>query len=317
MKFLSHIKTFLGITVVSLAMFFIITGITEKVTPPTLSATESKEKESTIDQSPISYFKNLDLEAKAAHVFDLKTQSDIFTLNVESSLPIASLAKLMTALVALEKAPSDSTLVTIGPDALLQDGDSGFSINEQWNLETLLDVTLVSSSNDGAYAIAASIMPFLNTQQSEKAFVDAMNERARELGLSHTSFLTPTGLDINNDTEPSAYSSARDITQLFAYILKLYPEILEATRSKTITRTSLNSKIYNVQNTNSLIPEIPLLIGSKTGFTDSAGGNLIIAFDAGLAHPIIITVLGSSPEGRFTDMKTLIDATLKYTTHDS
>ena len=176
---------------------------------------------------------------------------------------------------------------------------------------------LVSSSNDSAYAVAASIIPFLKTQQQDTTFIDTMNERALQLGLTKTSFLTTTGLDINNETEPSAYSSARDVSRLFAYIVKQHSSLLESTRENSISRTSLYNKTYYLQNTNPFTDEIPLLIGSKTGLTDIAGGNLVIAFDAGLMHPIVIVILGSSSEGRFTDMKILIDATLAYISYDA
>jgi len=99
--------------------------------------------------------------------------------------------------------------------------------------------------------------------------------------------------------------------------LTRHPTLLEPTRETTITRTSLNNRSYKVYNTNQLTDDIPLLIGSKTGFTETAGGNLVVAFDAGLAHPVIIVVLGSTPEGRFNDIKTLIDATLQYASHDA
>ena len=145
--------------------------------------------------------------------------------------------------------------------------------------------------------------------------VSCRTERGRALGLSSTSFNNPTGLDLNGETEPSAMSSARDVTKLFAYMLKHHPELLEATRLEAISRSSQDRRTYAIENTNQIVDDIPLLIASKTGFTDTAGGNLVIAFDAGLGHPIIITVLGSSPEGRFSDAQQLIEATLRYTTY--
>jgi D-alanyl-D-alanine carboxypeptidase len=65
-------------------------------------------------------------------------------------------------------------------------------------------------------------------------------------------------------------------------------------------------------NTNKAIDLLPNVIASKTGFTDLAGGNLVVAFDAGIAHPIIIAVLGSSFDGRFDDMTKLVNSTIEY-----
>ena len=98
---------------------------------------------------------------------------------------------------------------------------------------------------------------------------------------------------------------------LFEYTLKNYPEILEATRYKNIKFSSAENK-YSAENTNTIVDKIPNLIASKTGYTDLAGGNLVVAFDAGLNQPIIISVLGSTEEGRFSDMLQLVEASMKF-----
>jgi len=316
MSILRYTKDVLMFGVIILALFFVISGLTHRSVPETV-VTETQEATSTPNQfNRLIYFSNLELDARAAYVFDLKTNTEIFARNIDVPLPIASLTKLMTALVALENAPDNNTIVTVTPESLEQDGNSGLALYEQWNLGALLDVVLVSSSNDGAYAIASAITPFIGTS-TENTFIDVMNMRAKQLGMNDTSFITTTGLDINNETEPSAYSSARDITNLFGYILRNYPEILEPTRLEAITRTSISNRQHHVLNTNPFVSDIPLLIGSKTGFTDNAGGNLIIAFDAGLGHPVIVAVLGSTPEGRFTDVEELVKAIMQYTAYDA
>jgi len=313
MKTLAYLKAPLGIAAVALAVFFIISSVTKSSTLPPPPDPPAHIPAS-IPERRVAHFSDLAIEARAAYVFDVRSNADIFTRNIDAPLPIASLTKLMTALVAVEYAP-ESTLVTIDLEALSQDGESGFWLDEEWRLADILDITLVGSVNDGAYAIAASIVPFLESGGGTVSFVDTMNERGRALGLSSTSFNNPTGLDLNGETEPSAMSSARDVTKLFAYMLKHHPELLEATRLETVSRSSQDRRTYAIENTNQIVDDIPLLIASKTGFTDTAGGNLVIAFDAGLGHPIIITVLGSSPEGRFSDAQQLIEATLRYTTY--
>ncbi len=138
-----------------------------------------------------------------------------------------------------------------------------------------------------------------------------MNRDAETLGLTKTTFFNESGLD-ENMTRAGAYGSARDMATLFAYMIEHHPDLLEATRYQSFTIPSDTASTHMAVNTNSIVAQIPGLIGSKTGFTDLAGGNLVIAYDASLNHPIIITVLGSTYDGRFTDTQALITATNAY-----
>lgn len=316
-----------GFAVVILAVFFIISGLPKTVETNTTAAektattTEAERQAALLAMRKAEYFGELELEAGAVYVFDVRDGVDLFYRQADESLPLASLTKLMTALVASEYAPSSTTTITMTQDALDQSGDHGLFLQEQWQLDDLLDIALVASSNDAAYAIASGITPFITKEgtdvSEEDTFVAAMNDRARSLNLSQTHFLTSTGLDLNNDTEPSAFGSARDMTRLFAHILKHNPQLIEATKESAITRFSLTHGVHNIENTNGLADRVPFLIGGKTGYTDQAGGNLILAFDVGPAHPIIVTVLGSTLEGRFTDMNKLVLATKSYFGYDS
>ncbi|HJO89553.1 MAG: hypothetical protein QGH85_00185 [Candidatus Pacebacteria bacterium] len=258
-------------------------------------------------------FESISLEAKAAFVWDVNKQKALFTLNEQVQLPLASLTKLMTALIAIELLP-ESSVIMIDAKALVEEGDSGLIANERWNLSDLLRFTLITSSNDGASAVA-SIAGLLKTRfparngESKKAFVKAMNEKAREISLNQTYFINPTGLDTNGDIG-GGYGSARDAALLLEYAVVSTPEIVEATRHNLLQFNSLSDINHTATNTNSRINVVPGLIASKTGFTDLAGGNLVIAFDAGLSHPIIISVLGSTQEGRFRDVEKLVTASL-------
>ena len=137
-----------------------------------------------------------------------------------------------------------------------------------------------------------------------------MNEMAKEIGLTQTYFINPTGLD-TNDTVSGGYGSAHDVAKLLEYAVIHTPEIIDSTRYARINFASLSDINHTATNTNSSINAVPGLIASKTGFTDLAGGNLVIAFDAGMNRPIIITVLGSTQNGRFEDIEKLVDASLK------
>jgi D-alanyl-D-alanine carboxypeptidase len=134
-----------------------------------------------------------------------------------------------------------------------------------------------------------------------------MNIRAEELELTSFSFKNPTGLD-EPALIPGAVGSARDVSFLLEYILLNHPNIIEPTRQYNARVYNSNGEFHDMSNTNDVLYGIPNLLASKTGYTDLAGGNLTIAFDAGLNRPIIITVLGSTREERFSDVLRLVDA---------
>lgn len=250
-------------------------------------------------------FTHIDIEAAAAYVFDMKTNTVLYQKNGNARLPIASLTKLMTALIAHETL-SETARIVITPNVLLTEGESGLIPFEEWQKKDIIDFMLVASSNDAAAALAQTVR--ITTGED---MVTLMNERAEALDLAETRFLNPTGLDLNNETTPGAYGSARDITILLAYITKEYPELIETTRQAHIARTPTNSITHTFTNTNESGEGVPWLIAAKTGFTNQAGGNLATIFDAGLAHPIAVVVLGSTREARFVDMGKIITATLE------
>ena len=253
------------------------------------------------------FFTSLPIEAKAVYVYDLGRKKVLYEKNADLALPLASLAKLMTTFVALREAPRE-TLITIFGESLAKEGDTGLILGEKWTLKKLIEFTLTTSSNDGAAAIAFAFNSKRENNNSKiGTFVDKMNEEALLMGLLHTRFLNETGLD-EAPNEAGAYGSARDISVLLGEFLRQYPETLEATTYAVQSIYSEN-KIHNIENTNTETSKVSGLIASKTGFTDFAGGNLIIAFDAGLGQPIIITVLGSTQEGRFSDIEILMERT--------
>jgi D-alanyl-D-alanine carboxypeptidase len=100
---------------------------------------------------------------------------------------------------------------------------------------------------------------------------------------------------------------------LVSHILKTNPHILEATSYSKISIGSKN-KGHEAQNTNKVLNKIPNVLASKTGYTQLSGGNVVLALNAGIDHPIIISVLGSSYDGRFNDLNALVKATLEYLT---
>lgn len=252
-------------------------------------------------------FESISIRAKAAFVLDVSTNTILFEKNAHEQLPLASITKLMTALVAHELL-ADTAEVPITQEATEQDGFSGLSHGETFSLNNILDLTLLNSSNDGAYAIAAAVGARLVDNGDASTFVEAMNIKAHDLGLSQTYFRNPTGLDISKE-EGGAYGSARDTAFLMKHILLHYPNILEKTTQLDARIKNDQGAAHQVENTNPTVANIEGLIGSKTGYTELAGGNLAIAFDAAYNRPIIVVVLGSTYSSRFDDVLALTKTT--------
>jgi serine-type D-Ala-D-Ala carboxypeptidase (penicillin-binding protein 5/6) len=243
------------------------------------------------------------IESEAAFVWDVRHQRALYNKNASARLPLASLTKLMTSLVALETLDQDAR-VPMTIEAILQDGPSDFVDGEVLTAQALSDFALVSSSNDGAYALASAAASALDgSSTTTDSFIDAMNARAAELGLTQTMFMNPTGLDQDASTS-GGYGSARDIAFLIEYLITKRPDIVLP--STAYHATVAGETAHTATNTNDIIDQIPGLLATKTGYTALAGGNLAVAFDAGLDRPIIVVALGSSREGRFDDVRELI-----------
>ena len=268
-------------------------------------------------------FPTVVLGAKAAYFYDIRTQTVLVAKNENNRLPLASLTKVMSALVAEDLSPLYN-IVTVSEEALRAEGDSGFYRDEKWSLKDILDFSLMTSSNDGMRAVALSLGALSRAGASSEEiindFVGEMNEKARELGLKNTYFGNETGLDLpagqgqagESDIKGGAYGTVRDMSALLEYVLAHHSEMFEATREATTTLQSLDNYSHSAKNTNSLVTEIPGLLASKTGLTNTAGGNLAIVFDPELGRPIIISILGSTEGGRFEDARTLINAVMEY-----
>lgn len=259
-------------------------------------------------------FDNLELSAKSAYVYDVYNQKVLYKKNEFTQLPLASITKIMTAIVAVENSPLDRK-IKIEKEYLEEVGDNGLLLDEVWNLQNLLDFSLVVSSNDGARAISSSIGSSIlgvdSLTAGRREFIRQMNIKAEDLGMKQTYFVNESGLDQENIS--GGYGSAIDVATMFTYALQEHPSVLEVTKNPNLIISSFN-KTHNVSNTNTDIGVIPGLIASKTGYTEIAGGNLAIAFDTSIGRPIIVVVLGSTREDRFSDVAKLVNASLAYIT---
>jgi len=257
-------------------------------------------------------FGSIELEAKSAYVFDLDNDRIIYKKNETEIIPLASITKIMTAIVALESM-SENQVVTIRKDDLNQESDNGLFVNEKWNLLSLVKFMLFVSSNDAAQAIAYQGGEILGGDGTNNIsiFVEKMNSKAQELNLKSLNFKNPSGLDTDL-FNLGGIGGAKDVGLLFAYAFKKYPEIFEPTSYSDFKFTSLNNKEHFVKNTNAFAENFPQILASKTGFTRFAGGNLVVSFDTGIGHPAALVILDSSENGRFQDALKLARMSIRY-----
>lgn len=269
---------------------------------------EVAQEEDALEKAPKNPFEEIDLIAQSVIVKDLSTGQIIYEKNSEEIVPLASLTKVMTALVIelFNQSKIDRT-VTISAEAIKQDGDNFLRPGEKFDLEKIIKFTMITSSNDGAAAIAEAVQNINNNN----SFADKMNEVAKNIGMKNTHFFNETGLDEDEKTA-GAFGSAHDIAKLMEYTLKNYPEIFEGTRDKNYSVYSENGILHQASNTNTIASELPNLLASKTGYTDLAGGNLAVIVDPSLNKPIVIVVLGSTFDGRFEDVVKISNGLSEY-----
>ncbi len=228
----------------------------------------------------------LELKAEAALAMSLDGGRIYYNKNIETRRPIASLTKLMTAIIVLENYDLNRT-VKISAEAVKRESASGgLRVGENIAVRSLLSIMLIDSSNDAAFALA----------EQKKNFISLMNEKAVEMGLKNTHFSVPDGLDSDGN-----YSSALDIAKIFVYLVEKHSEALEILKTKNMTVYSVDGKIeHRLESTDKLLDADGDIIAGKTGFTDNAGGCLVLLAKNG----IVSVVLGSTD--RFGESQKMI-----------
>lgn len=260
-------------------------------------------------------FDGVQITGRSAYVVDGSNDAVLFAQNENTQLPLASITKVVLALVVADVLSMEST-VTISSEAVAK-GGGGLTHGEVWRVRDLLDYMLIASSNTAAEALAEAAEEGIRAKYSEapaeRAVIWRMNRLASELGMSATYFLNPSGLD-ESVTQAGALGSAKDIAMLFSYALRTNRELFAGTSREFATLGPISGYKRDVHNTNEALASIPHIYMGKTGLTDLAGGNLAIAYDSGENHPVIVVVLGSTQEGRFADVTTLVETVTKVFT---
>ncbi len=228
---------------------------------------------------------NIDAQSAISVVTDLSNSKVLFKKNEQRKLSIASITKLMTAVVVLENIePSEKIKIS-------KETQDSFFAND------LLYAMLIGSDNAAAEAFSESI--------GKDKFVELMNEKAKEIGLSDTSFSDSTGLGLDN------FSTAQDLVKLAEYLLKERRLILNITAMQEFDLYTADGKtLHKITNTNELLKEYSnsdkSIIGGKTGNTRAAGESLLLVLRAQNNKDYLINVILNSKD-RFGETKKIIN----------
>ncbi len=236
-----------------------------------------------------------------AIIMDGKIEKILQEKNPDLVLPIASISKLLVALVAKENIDLQ-TEVTATPEYI--GGEESFFVIEPYKKYLIKDIIaniLISSDNDSARLLVGLL--------GESIFMEKIKEKTVELEMFHTNFVNSTGLDtkdaVNNGLN---ISTVNDLVKLIIYIQDKHPDLLSLTRNKEFNFCDTNNFCKIIKNTNKILgmESFPLeIIGGKTGTTDLALRNLLLLTKVYDNIYLITIVLGS--EDNFTDTLLLIN----------
>lgn len=245
------------------------------------------------------------LTASGVVIVDLDSGQTLYERSVETARPMASLTKLMTALLIVEKHGLHE-IVTVPRDIdAVQGTVAHLPAGEQFTVGDLLSALLVMSANDAAVTLAEF------HSGSVDAFVKTMNDRAIELGLTDTSYENPAGLDA-----PTQKSSPRDLAWLTMFVMR-FPEVADRMSSPSAKLYSVSGKTITVYHTHQFIREGNTLtadvsgeaiIAGKTGTTDAAGQCLLSIVEAHGRRYIAILL---HSRDRYADMQRVLEALTK------
>jgi len=236
-----------------------------------------------------------DVRAAAAIIFNPVTGQILYEENSQDKRSIASITKVMTALVFLEDNPDLNTDVTVERSDVFAASTTYLRANDHITDDQLLHLLLIASDNGAARALART------SHGGSAQFVERMNEKAIELGLENTSFADPSGLN------PDNMSSAFDLSHLITFAAS-DERISSIMRTPTYTVTT-NRRMIPIHSTNHLLTSGDVdVMGGKTGFIGKSGYCLATLLRLPQGNPIAVVVLGAhSNTGRFWETRHLFN----------
>ncbi len=231
---------------------------------------------------------------------DLDDGTILLEKNPDQRFPIASLTKVMTAIVALDLASPNDQMTVSRQATLIEPSKLNLRTGEKYSLEQLLNGLLITSANDCAEVIKGNI----DQIYGEEVFVKAMNEKAKIIGLKNTHFTNPQGFD-----DQDHFSSASDLATLSAYALNNYPLIAQIVSKQSEDMsppTGFDKRLY-LNNWNGLLGLYPGTYGVKIGNTQDAGKTTIVASKRGSKNVLAVFLGAQDLYGRDLGAATLLD----------
>ena len=244
----------------------------------------------------------MDLAGKSACLMEISTGKVLYESNSHEKLSPASVTKVMTMLLIMEAIDEGrigwEDMVTASEAAAAKGGSQIYlKVGETMTVTDMLKSIAVSSANDCACAMAEHIAG------SEGAFVDRMNQRAKELGMNDTNFVNCTGLDDGSDAQ-NHKTSAYDIALMSRELLKNHPDI---TKFTTIWMDTVRNGTFGLSNTNKLVRFYSGATGLKTGYTSGAGYCLSASAERDGMGLIAVVMGADTSQNRNAACKSLLD----------
>ena len=237
---------------------------------------------------------DIDISADSAIAFDFDTGQNFFEKNIDEQMPIASLTKLVTTMVMIDKYGLDYQLEITKDIPKDIEWTLGLEKGDVISTDQLLRAMLISSYNDAAYVVA--------NEYGFDEFIALMNQKVKDLGCENTHFENPMGYDSKNH-----YSTVSDLKKIVNVVLK-YPSILEITKLKggSIEWISQGSRKDDyVYTTNKLLLDNPNVIGLKTGYTEDSGQCLVTLYEEGESSKYVVILLNS--QDRFGEAERILN----------
>lgn len=239
-----------------------------------------------------------EIQSKSALIYDLNSNKPIYEKNSKKKLPMASLTKIMTAVITLEDKSMPETYSVSKVDLVGEDS-MGLTEGELLTKEELLYGLMLNSGNDASEVLAR------NYPQGREGFIKAMHDKAKALGLSDTTFSNPSGLQ----GDGIQYTTAYDLLILTKYAIDNFPFFIKVTSTfeHHIPQNTTHKEYYLTNETN-LLSTYEGVKGVKTGFTPEAGMCLVTYYEKDGVR--LIGILLNSPDRR-GEMRSLLDYSLK------
>jgi D-alanyl-D-alanine carboxypeptidase (penicillin-binding protein 5/6) len=263
----------------------------KEATPKPKRATRAKPARAT--EPPRSSGGVPNTGARSVMMIDARSGQILYEKNADETRAAASTQKLLTALIIAEHGFLDQPVTVEAIDTLAEPVKLNIKAGDSYQRIDLLRALLVKSPNDVARCLAR------DHAGSIDAFADVMNQKARELGATHSHFVNPNGLPV-----PGQYSSARDLS-LIARAAYANPTIRSIVCLPQLVFRFANGRTRELENTNKVLRQLPYCNGMKTGYTEAAG-HCLIASGSRPGRDVIVVVLGDSKSGVWRDASALL-----------